>query len=179
MMTNIKEHLGFFALAIASALMPYFVFSGVYVAFLPFVIQSIASNGYDDFFRVAMTVHCMSQLGVCIGVYFRSNDDKLKADASTAAVANALSALPQPTLFRLSAKYRRLYGYASIAGGIGGGLASVFKCRVYAVGTSALISLPIYQDTCLEMLLVCAISSVTSGLLTYLLGYESHKTGIL
>lgn len=163
------------ALALLAACLPWLVMCGMHMALVPFMAQAVINPGYDTLFRPAFVLHNMAEGGACLGVALRTRDREFRAEALGIAVGCIFAGVTEPAIYGVNLRYKRpMIGVMAggAAGGIVGGLLGV---RVYEMGYSTILALPIFLETWVFMLVAIVVAIVVAAAVTFVLGIEEKK----
>lgn len=163
------------ALALLAACLLWLVMCGMHMALVPFMAQAVINPGYDTLFRPAFVLHNMAEGGACLGVALRTRDREFRAEALGIAVGCIFAGVTEPAIYGVNLRYKRpMIGVMAggAAGGIVGGLLGV---RVYEMGYSTILALPIFLETWVFMLVAIVVAIVVAAAVTFVLGIEEKK----
>lgn len=166
---------GFIAIAVLAAALPWLVMCGMHTALVPFMTQAIADPGYDPVFRPAFLLHNMAEGGACIGVGLRTKNKDLKSEAFGIGFGCIVAGVTEPAIYGINLRLKKpMFGV--MAGGAAGGIvAGILGARAYVMGYSTILALPIFQNTILAMLIGVVVAIVVSAVVTFILGFEDIK----
>ncbi|MBS5987097.1 PTS transporter subunit EIIC [Clostridium sp.] len=168
----IQETIGFVAVGVLTGAMPALIMTGMHTLFGPFMVQSISSVGFDGFFRPSLLLHNMAEGGACIGVALKSKNAHFRSEAISCAVGCTIAGVTEPAIYGITLRLKKPL-YAVIAGGFAGGcVAGILGAKVFEMGASSILALPIFKETILAIIAGCIVAIVVSALITYILGFE-------
>lgn len=168
------DHVGFIAVGALAACLPWMVMCGMHTAVVPFMTQSLVEPGYDSIFRPALILHNMSEGGACIGVALRTKNVQLRSEALGIAFGCIVAGVTEPAVYGINLPRKKpLLGV--MAGGAAGGIVcALMGARVYMMGYSTVLALPIFQETMLSAAAAMAVSVIVSAVVTFILGFEEN-----
>lgn len=171
------DHVGFIAVGALAACLPWMVMCGMHTAVVPFMTQSLVEPGYDSIFRPALILHNMSEGGACIGVALRTKSAQLRSEALGIAFGCIVAGVTEPAVYGINLPRKKpLLGV--MAGGAAGGIVcALMGARVYMMGYSTVLALPIFQETMLAAAVAMAVSVIVAAVVTFILGFEEEGAG--
>ncbi len=150
--------MGPLAVGTLAACLPWMVMAGMHTALAPFMAQLLTNPGYDTILRPAFILHNMAEGGSSLGVAARIKNKQLRSEYISIAIGCIVAGVAEPAIYGVNLKYKRpMYGV--MAGGfVGGAIASLLGAKVYIMGYSNILALPIFKET---ILAIVAISDGT------------------
>lgn len=125
-----------------SALMPFFVMSGMHYALIPLCIQNINTLGYDVIVLITMFCSNLAQGGAALGVAFRTKDTETKSEGIASGISALVAGVTEPALYGINLRFVRPLIAAVIAAGVGGLFCGFTGVKGYTMGGSpSLLSL--------------------------------------
>lgn len=121
------DKLGWLAVGLLAAILPFMISMGMHKAFLPYAITSITEMGSEMLYLPASLAHNISESGACFAVALKTKDEELRSAAMSAGIS-ALFGITEPALYGITIQHKRaLYGViiGSFVGGLTVGLASL------------------------------------------------------
>lgn len=172
----LNDTIGPIAVGLLAAALPWMVMTGMHTAIAPFMTQLLVNPGYDAIIRPAFLLHNMAEGGANLGVAARTNNAKLRSECISLAIGCIVAGVTEPAIYGVNLKYRKpMYGV--MAGGfVGGVVASFLGARVYIMGYSNILALPIFQETVMAIVIGIVTTIVTSAVVTYVLGIDESKS---
>lgn len=154
---------------IIGALLPLIIMTGMHYALVPFILQNLATLGYDKFLPLTY-VQTFATAGAVFGVFLRAKNAQIKA-LSLSTTFTALMGVTEPALYGLALPLRRPL-IASMAGaGVGGAISLGFGVQAYVLaGNGGLPGLPglvgaTFGWAILGIVLAFVVSTVVSAIL--------------
>ena len=115
----------------------------------------------------------MSEGGACIGSALREKDPEKRAEIFSLAVGCIFAGVTEPAIYGNNLpKKTPMYG-VMLGGVLGGITAGLLGCRVYVMGYSTILAVPIFQDTIVGILIAIAVTIVVAAITTFILGGKS------
>ncbi|PPF34546.1 PTS beta-glucoside transporter subunit EIIBCA [Pseudoclavibacter sp. RFBJ3] len=154
---------------VIGALLPLIIMTGMHYALVPFILQNLATLGYDKFLPLTY-VQTFATAGAVFGVFLRAKNAQIKA-LSLSTTFTALMGVTEPALYGLALPLRRPL-IASMAGaGVGGAISLGFGVQAYVLaGNGGLPGLPglvgaTFGWAILGIVLAFIVSTVVSAIL--------------
>lgn len=166
------------ALAILTACLPWIIMCGMHTSFGAFMAQSLADPGYDGLFRPALLLHNISEGGSCLGIALRAKNAKLRSEALSLSFGCVVAGVTEPVIYGMNLPRKKPMIGVMAGGAVGGFLAGLFKCRVFVMGYSTILALPLFEGTILYMAIAVAAAFVTAAIVTFVISPEISKEGI-
>lgn len=147
------------------------VLSGLHYAFIPILMNNIATMHYDPI-NAILTVTVFAQMAGALGVWAKTKQAKLKSVSGTAA-ATAFLGVTEPAIYGVSLKFKRVFAMTFIGGGVGGAIMALMNARMYAFGANAIFAAPLFiNPKGLDISFwAYVISSITTVVVTFVLTY--------
>ena len=168
---------GFVGIAIIAAVYPLLVITGMHMIVITALFQVFATNGFDGFASVAVSISSFSVMGVAIGAALRLKDKEQKALATQFAITAIVAGTSEPTLYGICTRYKKPFN-GLLAGGFAGGLYAGI-CGVISANlvpsTNVFASLAFLggsQFNFINGLIGCGIAVVASAVITYFWGFK-------
>lgn len=169
------DNAGFIAVGALAACLPWMVMCGMHTAVVPFMTQSLVEPGYDSIFRPALILHNMSEGGACIGVALRTKDTQLRSEALGIAFGCIVAGVAEPAVYGINLPRKKPMLGVMAGGAAGGIVCALMGARVYMMGYSTVLALPIFQETMLAAAIAMAVSVIVSAVVTFVLGFEENE----
>lgn len=166
------NRVGFIALAVLAACLPWLVMCGMHMALVPFMTQAVVDPGYDPVLRPAFILHNMAEGGACFGVGLRTKNKELRAEAFSIGFGCIVAGVTEPAIYGINLRLKKpMFGV--MAGGAAGGIvAGLLGARAYVMGYSTVLALPIFQDTIISMAIAIITAIIVAAIVTFILGFE-------
>ena len=163
---------GGFAVGILAALLPFIIMSGMNMMFAPFMVNSIATLGYDAFFRPAFLLHNMAEGGACLGVAIRTKNKSIRTDAISCAIGAIVSGVTEPAIYGINLRLKKPLIAVMIGAGVGGWVAGSFGARAFEMGYSSILAIPIFESTMLAITVAIIATIIVSLIMTIVIGFK-------
>lgn len=142
--------------------MPVIVMMGLHYAFYTKAMGNFSKLGNEVMLIPLNVISCAALAGATFAVYFKTEDEEMKATSLSAAVSAVLG-VTEPAIYGVTLKLRRPFYIAMTASGIGGAILSTFAMPSYGLKSS--IEIPFWNSK-----IAGAIIFVVSIILAFVLG---------
>lgn len=175
--TVLFEKGGVFAGLIYGGVYSSMVVLGIHHGMVPVLVQGITTSGFNYISPTSGSAN-MAQAGAAFGVWLRAKNLKVKTLAGSSAIA-AITGVTEPAIYGINFKYKKPFIAAAIGGAVGGGVASFFGLKAYAMGGPSFLNFAMFiGDDPMNVWLVMlafAIAFVISAVLTYIWGIDETQ----
>lgn len=168
------DHVGFIAVAALAVCLPWMVMCGMHTAVVPFMTQSLVDPGYDSIFRPSLILHNMAEGGACIGVAIRTKSAQLRSEALGIAFGCIVAGVTEPAVYGINLPRKRPMIGVMAGGAAGGIVCALLGARVYTMGYSTILALPIFQETMVMAAIAMVTAIVVAAAVTFILGFEEE-----
>ena len=170
---------GFFGIAVLSAIFPWIVMTGMHTALAPYLVNAMATVGYDPVIGTANFVANIDQGAACAAVAFKTkHDENLRSVASACAVTAIVGGVTEPGMFGVNLKLKTpMYG-AMIGSFFGALVAGFGHAYLYSmIGSGGLFALPAYLggDNPFASMAWMATGLVVGAIVTFIATYILYK----
>lgn len=170
---------GFFGIAVLSAIFPWIVMTGMHTALAPYLVNAMATVGYDPIICTANVVANIDQGAACAAVAFKTkHDENLRSVASACAVTAIVGGVTEPGMFGVNLKLKTpMYG-AMIGSFFGALVAGFGHAYLYSmIGSGGLFALPAYLggDNPFASMAWMATGLVIGAIVTFIATYILYK----
>lgn len=170
---------GFFGIAVLSAISPWIVMTGMHTALAPYLVNAMATVGYDPIICTANVVANIDQGAACAAVAFKTkHDENLRSVASACAVTAIVGGVTEPGMFGVNLKLKTpMYG-AMIGSFFGALVAGFGHAYLYSmIGSGGLFALPAYLggDNPFASMAWMAAGLVVGAIVTFIATYILYK----
>ena len=126
---------------VIGALLPLIIMTGMHYTLVPFILQNLASLGYDKFLPLTY-VQTFATAGAVFGLFLRAKNKQVKA-LSLSTTFTALMGVTEPALYGLALPLRRPLIATMAGAGVGGAISLGFGVKAYVLaGNGGLPGLP-------------------------------------
>lgn len=179
---TIQGKVGFLALMIMSAAMPFIVMTGMHWAFVPIALTALATPAGDTVLLPAMLASNLAQGAACVAVALKSKNSDLKQVASASGFSALFAGITEPAMYGVTLKLKKPMWTACIASGITGIFIGATSISAYAFATPAIVAMPqfIGEGSKMNLLYACiaAVAAIVlSFMLTWMVGFDDPQEG--
>lgn len=149
----------------------YLVIFGLQWAFVPIMYNNIAVHGYDTL-KPLFAPSNFAQSGAALGVFLKTKNPRVKQIAGPAAVTG-LFGIVEPIIYGISLRYKKPFLWATLGGGIGGGICGFVGATSLAPGIPGLATLPtFYGPGFTGFIFSIILSFMFTTIMTYFFGFN-------
>lgn len=171
--------LGFVALGLLAAILPFMIATGMHKALLPYAITTYGQLGYEALYMPASLAHNISESGACFAVALKSKDENLKQTALSAGIS-ALMGITEPALYGVTLQNKKAMIGVVLSGAISGMLMGLFVVKAFIVVGPGLTSMSMFVDSAngSNFMYACigfAVALLGSFIITFVLWKDSDS----
>ncbi|KAA9022281.1 glucose PTS transporter subunit IIA [Niallia endozanthoxylica] len=145
---------------------------GLHWAVIPLAIANLA-KGADPIIAMAAAAP-FAQIGMGIGVFFKTKDKDLKTVAGSGIVPGALAGTTELITYGVLVRYKRTMVIVAIAGAIGGAINGALGTKATAFALPSFLSIPVFSP--IGIFIIGVLSAlVIAMVLTFVFGYEGKN----
>ncbi|HGM3506532.1 TPA: beta-glucoside-specific PTS transporter subunit IIABC [Clostridioides difficile] len=137
--------MGFLAVGLLAAILPFMVATGMHKALLPYAINTIGKLGYEALYMTASLAHNISESGACFAIALRTKDGTLKQTALSAGIS-ALMGITEPALYGITLQHKRAILGVVLSSAISGTFLGLFTVRGFVIVGPGLASMTMFID---------------------------------
>ena len=172
--------LGWLAVALVAAILPFMISLGMHKALVPYAVASIADPGFDMLYLPASLAHNISEGGACLAVAIKTKDENLRSTAISAGISG-LFGITEPALYGVTLQRRKVTIAVVLSSFIGGLFIGLMGIKAFAAVGPGIASMAMYIDPANSMNFVWAcvgfaISVAASFILTLILYKDEDDT---
>ena len=148
---------------------------GLHWAVIPIAIANLGATGYDPIIAMAAAAP-FAQIGLGIGVFFKTKNKDMKTLAASGLLPGALAGTTEIITYGILVPYKRTMLYVAIAGAIGGAITGALSVKATGFALPSFLSIPVFTPMS-QFLIGTLTALVLTMVLTLVFGYESknHK----
>lgn len=174
------DSIGFIAVALFAAIMPFVIMTGMHAAFVPYLMQMLTVDPlYEPVFFPALVISNINQGIAALAVALKSKDKNIKSVGFSTAVTAVVAGVTEPAMYGINMKYKKpMYG-AMIGSALGGLVAGLLHVYIYMFASaSSIIALPCFiggdkgVTNMILMLVAIAVGAVATFVATWILYKE-------
>lgn len=175
----LSEHVGWLVPTIIGAIFPLMVTTGMHYGIVPFMIQSIGAQGFEQICGPGNLPSNIAQGAASLAVAFKTKKEDLKQIALSSGLTAVLG-VTEPALFSVTLKYKKVLACVMIGGGLGGLYAGIMDVKCFSFCSPGLLSMVAYIgndgwgnliNACISMV----IAFVATFILVWTWGYQDAK----
>lgn len=136
----LNSYAGWLVPAIIGAIFPLMVTAGMHYGVVPFMMQSLAAQGFETICGPGNLPSNLAQGAAALCVAVRTKNSEMKQTAFTAGMTAVLG-ITEPALFGVTLKCRRVLPCVMAGGGIGGFYAGMMGVKCFSFCSPGLLSL--------------------------------------
>lgn len=162
---------------ILAGLNPLIIMTGMHYAFMPAAIQSIETNGIDNFWLPFALISNLAQTGAIFAVLFKYKTKKNKSIAFSTGIS-AFFGISEPGLYGITLKLKKPLYAAMVGGAVGGFVAALLHVKTFAFTAPNIFSLPTYisqlgdKQAFYAIIISGIVSLIVSFVLTLLFKFD-------
>lgn len=167
--------LGWLAVAIVAAILPFMISLGMHKALVPYAVSSISSPGFDMLYLPASLAHNISEGGACLAVAIKTKDENLRSTAISAGISG-LFGITEPALYGVTLQHKKVTAAVVASSFLGGLFVGITKIKAFAAVGPGIASMPMYIDPNDGMNFIWAcVAFVLSVVLSFVLTLILYK----
>lgn len=171
--------LGWLAVALVAAILPFMVSMGMHKALVPYAVASIADPGFDMLYLPASLAHNISEGGACLAVAVKTKDENLRSTAISAGISG-LFGITEPALYGVTLQHKSVMKSVVASSFIGGLFVGIMGVKGFAAVGPGIASMAMYIDAENSMNIVWAIVgfviSVVASFVLTLIFYKDETS---
>lgn len=153
----IYERLGWIAVALLAAILPFMIATGMHKAMVPYAVSSISELGEELLYLPASLAHNISESGACFAVALRSKDSDARSTAISAGIS-ALFGITEPALYGVTLQNKRVLTGVVIGSFSGGLLVGLAGLKAFVAMGPGLAGMAMFVDPANSMNIVWAFT---------------------
>ncbi len=175
----LSTHVGWLVPTIIGAIFPLMVTTGMHYGIVPFMIQSIGAQGFEQICGPGNLPSNIAQGAASLAVALKTKKEDLKQISFTSGLT-ALLGVTEPALFSVTLKYKKVLACVMIGGGLGGLYAGITNVKCFSFCSPGLLSMVAYigNDGWSNLINACismGISFVVTFILVFVWGFQETK----
>lgn len=140
------ERLGWIAVALLAAILPFMIATGMHKAFVPYAVSSITEMGAEVLYMPASLAHNISEGGACFAVALRTKDTDVRSAAISAGIS-AIFGITEPALYGVTLQNKRALTGVVIGSFFGGLTVGLAELRAFVAMGPGLAGMAMFVDT--------------------------------
>lgn len=176
---TLYEYLGWIAVALLAAILPFMISTGMHKALVPYAVSSITEMGRELLYMPASLAHNISESGACFAVAVKTKDVNLRSTAISAAIS-ALFGITEPALYGVTLQKKRALGGVIAGSFIGGLVVGIFGVRAFVAMGPGLAGMAMFVDPADGMNIIYAsIGFVVSIAASFIITLIIYKDDVI
>lgn len=171
--TFLSSKSGLLTGAILGAAWSFLTILGLHWAVIPISIANLAASGVDPIIPMAAAAP-FAQIGLGLGVFFKTKDKDLKTLAGSGLLPSALAGTTEIITYGILVPYKRTMLYVAIAGAVGGGIIGTIGVKATGFALPSFLSIPVFTPIG-QFLIGTLTSLLLTMILVLIFGYEGKK----
>ncbi|MGE6630611.1 beta-glucoside-specific PTS transporter subunit IIABC [Bacillus sp. NPDC077027] len=173
------DKVGWIAVAILAAVLPFMVASGMHKAMVPYAVTTMGNLGKEALYLPASLAHNIAESGACFAVALRTKDKVLRSTAISAGIS-AFFGITEPALYGVTLQNKRVLGSVMIGSFIGGIFIGLVGIQAFVLVGPGLASMSMFVSDDLPRNFMFAvigfvISFVVAFVAAFILGKDRKK----
>jgi PTS system beta-glucosides-specific IIC component len=157
--------------AVLGAAWSFLTILGLHWAVIPISIANLAATGFDPIIPMAAAAP-FAQIGLGIGVFFKTKNKNLRTLAGSGLLPSALAGTTEIITYGILVPYKRTMIYVAISGAIGGAIIGSLGVMGTGFALPSFLSIPVFTPMS-QFLIGTLTALVLTMVLTLVFGYES------
>lgn len=162
----LNTYAGWLVPTIIGAVYPLMVTTGMHYGLVPFMMQSLAAEGFETIAGPGNLPSNIAQGAASLSVAIKTKKKELKQTAFTTGVTAVLG-ITEPALFGVTLKYKKVLACVMLGGGVGGFYAGIMGVKCFSFCSPGLLSLVAYIGpdgwlnlihSCISMIIAFAVT---------------------
>lgn len=137
--------LGWIAVALMAAALPFIVSVGMHKAFIPPTVATMASAGKESFYLVASLAHNLAEAGSSLAIAVRTKNKTLRGTAISSGIS-AFFGITEPALYGVTLQNRRAVISVVIGAFVGGSYLGIAAISAFALVSPGAASISMFID---------------------------------
>lgn len=166
---------GWVAVAILAAVLPFMVASGMHKAMVPYAVTTMGNLGKEALYLPASLAHNIAESGACFAVALRTKDKVLRSTAISAGIS-AFFGITEPALYGVTLQNKRVLGSVMIGSFVGGIFIGLVGIQAFVLVGPGLASMSMFiSDELPRNLMFAVIGAVISFVVAFIAAFVLGK----
>ena len=139
------DKLGWIAVAILAAILPFMIATGMHKALVPYAISSITEMGSELLYMPASLAHNISEGGACLAVAVKTKDTDLRSAAISAGISGIFG-ITEPALYGVTLLHKRALAGVIIGSFVGGLTVGLTGLKAFVAMGPGLAGMAMFVD---------------------------------
>lgn len=169
--------MGWIAVGLLAAVLPFMVATGMHKAMLPYAITTFTQLGKEILYLPASLAHNIAESGACFGVAIRTKDKTLRSTAISAGIS-ALFGITEPALYGVTLQNKKVLASVVLGSFIGGSYVGIVGLSAFAIVGPGLASISMFisdkaPNNIVNAMIGFAISFIVAFAASLILGKDN------
>lgn len=174
--------LGWIAVALMAAALPFIVSVGMHKAFIPPTVATMASAGKESFYLVASLAHNLAEAGSSLAIAVRTKNKTLRGTAISSGIS-AFFGITEPALYGVTLQNRRAIISVVIGAFVGGSYLGIAAISAFALVSPGAASISMFIDMAnpwnlLHAVIGALVAMVTSFIVSLVIWKDSDSATV-
>lgn len=174
--------LGWIAVALMAAALPFIVSVGMHKAFIPPTVATMASAGKESFYLVASLAHNLAEAGSSLAIAVRTKNKTLRGTAISSGIS-AFFGITEPALYGVTLQNRRAIVSVVIGAFVGGSYLGIAAISAFALVSPGAASISMFIDMAnpwnlLHAVIGALVAMVTSFIVSLVIWKDSDSATV-
>ncbi|MDU0367172.1 beta-glucoside-specific PTS transporter subunit IIABC [Microbacterium sp. KSW4-17] len=174
--------LGWIAVALMAAALPFIVSVGMHKAFIPPTVATMASAGRESFYLVASLAHNLAEAGSSLAIAVRTKNKTLRGTAISSGIS-AFFGITEPALYGVTLQNRRAIVSVVIGAFVGGAYLGIAAISAFALVSPGAASISMFIDMAnpwnlLHAVIGALVAMVTSFIVSLVIWKDSDSATV-
>jgi len=157
--------LGWIAVALMAAALPFIVSVGMHKAFIPPTVATMASAGKESFYLVASLAHNLAEAGSSLAIAVRTKNKTLRGTAISSGIS-AFFGITEPALYGVTLQNRRAIISVVVGAFVGGSYLGIAAISAFALVSPGAASISMFIDMATPWNLLHAVIGALVAMIT-------------
>lgn len=176
-----QDKIGWVAVMIMAAFYPFIVMTGMHKVFIPVLVASFVTPGYDMLIIPVTLASNFAQASAALAVSIKSKNKKMKQVATSASITAYMAGITEPALYGVTLKLRRPMIAAMIGSTAAGLYAGLTQLKSYAYAVPSVFAFPQWispeaSANLTNAVIAVLISSIVTFVMTWILGFDDSDS---
>ncbi|WP_279365903.1 beta-glucoside-specific PTS transporter subunit IIABC [Microbacterium testaceum] len=174
--------LGWIAVALMAAALPFIVSVGMHKAFIPPTVATMASAGKESFYLVASLAHNLAEAGSSLAIAVRTKNKTLRGTAISSGIS-AFFGITEPALYGVTLQNRRAIISVVIGAFVGGSYLGIAAISAFALVSPGAASISMFIDMAnpwnlLHAVIGAVVAMITSFIVSLVIWKDSDSATV-
>lgn len=166
---------GFLALALFAGLLPLLITTGMHQGLTPYVLQSMATLGYEPISITSSFLNNMNEGVACLAVALKTKNKNTKSVSIAAAITSIFGGVSEPALFGVNLRYKKPLYAVMIGNFIAAGYAGIMHVLAYPGGNVSIFGIVRYIAKDQMNFINLVIGLIIGVCITFIITYLTFK----